>query len=214
TNIANLLSNLGILARYQRDDIEARRLYLESLSIRRTINDRWGISVSLNNLGIHAMDQGELGEARTFLEEAVALQREIGDQYYLANYLNNLGNVARAQGDYIAAGPLYKESLERNRDLGDGWQIAYVLEDIGGLAALSGQPQRALTLWGAAAALREQIGAPLAPHELTRLEKFIHTAHAALESQQGDTAWQSGRGMSMDEAIALALEKSRLSPTP
>ena len=42
-------------------------------------------------------------------------------------------------------------------------------EDRGGLAALQGQAERALTLVGAASALREAIGSPLSPAEKNKL---------------------------------------------
>ncbi len=204
--IANLLSNLGIVARYQGNYASARTLHEESLAMRREVGDRRAIAVSLNNLGNVALDQGDYAEARSRLEEAVALQREVGDRAYIANALNNLGNVARAQGDDATARSLYHESLVINHELGDQWAIAYVLEDMGCLAALQGQAERALRLVGAAAALREAIGAPLSPAEQAKLERTLKPARRQLDKAGQVSAQAEGRELSLKQAIDYALK--------
>ena len=202
--IASLMNNLGILARLQGDYARARSLQMEGLNIRRVIGDRFGIAASLNNLGNLGLDTGEYEEARARLEEAVAIQREIGSKFYIANALNNLGNVARAQGDYATARHLYHQSLEINRQLGDGWAIAYLLEDIAGLAALTGLPERALKLAGAASALRQKTGASLSPNERDKLDKALQATRLRLDEAQQANAWSEGQGMALEEAITYA----------
>lgn len=205
-NIANLLSNLGIVARFQGDYALARSIQEEALAIRRELGDRRAIAVSLNNLGNVALDQGDYAEARSRLEEAVALQREVGDRAYIANALNNLGNVARAQGDYTAAYSLYCESLDIVHELEIKWDLAYLLEDIGCLASLQEEPQRALRLVGAAAALRETIGQPLSPVEQAKLERMLEPARQRLGKAGQASAQAEGKAMSLEEAIAYALK--------
>lgn len=202
--IAALLSNLGILARYQGDLEGARRLSQEALHIRQETGDRWGIAISLNNLGNQALDEKDFSSARAYLEQALAIQREVGDKYNLANALNNLGNVAREQGDFDASWDLYRQSLRLNAELGASWQLAYVLEDMGLMAVAARQPQRALRLIGAAAALRDAHGSPPAPNEQARLDQALEQARRALEPARAQSAWDEGRQMSLEAAIHYA----------
>ncbi|MCP4425849.1 MAG: tetratricopeptide repeat protein [Chloroflexi bacterium] len=202
---ASLLSNLGIVARYQGDYAAARFLHEEGLEIRRELGDRRAIAVSLNNLGNVALDQDHFDEARAWLEEAVALQKEVGDKSYIANSLNNLGNVVRAQKAYEAACPLYQESLEISYELGDKWALAYLLEDMGGMAAARERPQRALYLVGAAAKLREEIGAPLSAVEETKLEQMLAPARQALDETQQTQIRDGGYAASLAEVVEHAM---------
>ena len=204
--IANLMNNLGILARMQGDYERARLHQVEGLAIRREIGDRFGIASSLSNLGYMYMDQGDYAQARLIIEESLAIHREIGSKFYIAINLNNLGNVMRAQGDKAQARHLYYESLQLNRELGDGWAIAYLIEDIGCLEALSGRPERALKLAGAASALREKIGAPLPPNDQAKLDKALEAARQSLGEAGQVAAWAEGRGMTLDQALDYALQ--------
>ena len=203
--IAALLSNLGIVARYQGDSAQARTLSEESLRLRREVGDKLMISVSLNNLGNLYLDLDDPAQARELLEEAVAMRREVGDRMATANSLNNLGNVARAQGNYADARAFYYESLTINRELGERWAIAYLLEDFGSLAALEGEAPRTLRLIGAAAALREAIGAPLSAAERAKLDRLLAPARQVIESDRQIALEAEGRTWSMDQAITYAL---------
>jgi tetratricopeptide (TPR) repeat protein len=205
-NIANLLNNMGIVARSQGNYEMARAIHEEALRIRRGLGDRRAIAVSLNNLGNVALDEGHYAEARSRLEEAVALQREVGDRAYIANALNNLGNVARAQGDHETAYLLYHESLIVAHELGVTWDIAYLLEDMGGLAAMQGKAQRALRLVGAASALREESGQPRSSAEQEKLEQLLDPARQGLSEVVETSAHADGRAMSLEQAIAYALD--------
>ena len=202
--IGGLLSNLGIEAARQGDLNSAWTLMQESLAVPRGIDDRWAIAVTLNNIGFLALLQGRVDDARPPLEEAVALQREVGDRWMIGNALNNLGNVARDQGDYGHARTLYAESMSIYRVLGDKCALAYLLEDTGRLAALQGEAHRALCLAGAAATLRDEIGAPLTASETEQLESALAPAREAL-GNAAQSAFAEGRAMSLPAAIDCSL---------
>ncbi|MEZ4767383.1 MAG: tetratricopeptide repeat protein [Caldilineales bacterium] len=174
--IANILNNLGIVARRQGDLQTARGYQEESLALRRELNDRWAIAMSLNNLGNVLVDLGDVAQAQGLLEEAVAIQREIGDRWAVGNALNNLGNAARNRADWSTAAAAYRESLAIYDDLRDKWALAYLLEDIGWLLAQRDNAAAALKLAGAAATLRDEIGAPLTATEAAALEAGLAPA--------------------------------------
>jgi adenylate cyclase len=202
--IASLLSNLGILARFDGDYITARALYEEGLAIRRRLQDRWAIASSLNNLGLVARYQNNYNEARTFIEESVSLFRQVGARWDLANTLHSLGEIALDLKDYTAARRCLLESLQLNQTLGDRRTMAFLFEGFAGIAAAQQQPERALKLAGAAAALRETIGAPLSPAESTRLERRLEPARQILSPAAADTSWQEGRALTLNAATDYA----------
>ncbi len=202
-NSAKVLNNMGIVARFQGEYERSRQYHQEALDLRRAAQNRWGIAASLNNLGNVTVDLGDLDAARVYLEEAVTFQREIGDQWYLANALNNLGNVVREQQDTPAALALYRESMGINRELDDRWALAYLLEDVGMLFA-SSEPERALTLAGAASTVREQIGSPLSAIEQEKLDAKLNSAREGL-GESAETFWHQGQQLPLAAAIELVL---------
>ncbi|MEM7334641.1 MAG: tetratricopeptide repeat protein [Chloroflexota bacterium] len=202
--IAALLSNLGIVARYEGNYDEARRLNEEALGLRRQLSDQRAISISLNNLGNLALDQGDFSLARHHMEEALEIMRKIGDTGSIAITLNNLGNVLRDQHDYKIARKFYNEGLEINATLGNKWALAYLFEDIGCLEAMELQPERASQLIGAAALLREEIGAPLSDAEHTKLMDKLSSAKTELAPIGWTLAFLDGQKLDLKEAIRFA----------
>jgi non-specific serine/threonine protein kinase len=73
----------------------------------------------------------------------------------------NLGIVARALGDRIRAATLLVDGLKIIRQIEDRDAAARCLEALAGLAGSEGNFERGALLFGAAAGLREAIGAPL-----------------------------------------------------
>ena len=204
--IANLLNNLGIVARYRGDYAAATTLFEESLSLRRELGDRWGTATSLTNLGRAVHYQGDYPAARLLHQEAFETYRALGTKKGTADALTNLGNVVRDQGDYMVARSLYAESLTLYWELGDKWAITQFLEDLGVLAVAQSEPERALRLAAAAAVLREAISAPRSPSDQTGLERMLEPARQALGEASSALAWAEGRALTLEQAIAYALE--------
>jgi adenylate cyclase len=133
------------------------------------------------------------------------LNREVGDTWMVAICQNNLGNATRGLGDYETARRHYAEGPRAYRDYDDRWALAFLLEDIGILAALSGDPQSALALIGAADASREAIGAPRAPSLEQAIAQQIGPAVAALSEQDRLAHRAKRRSLDLAAAIARAL---------
>jgi hypothetical protein len=60
-------------------------------------------------------------------------------------------------------------------------------------------------LWGAAQALREEVGCPLPLNELEKYDRCVTAAREALGEEAFAAAWAEGRVMPMEQAIAIAL---------
>ena len=210
-NVAHALHLLGQSAMKQGRYDQARAWLEESISIRRTLQIKEDIAISLLTLGHTMRLRGDYALACEQYQESLAVFEELGEKWGIAHCLLNLGKVGCAQGDYVRAHESYLEPLRIFQELGDRHGLAYTLEAQGSLASLQGQPERAARLWGAATALREALGTPLPPVEYRQIETEMKNVEAYLAaSRQSEmefmAAWQAGRAMSQEAAIALARE--------
>jgi predicted ATPase/class 3 adenylate cyclase/DNA-binding NarL/FixJ family response regulator len=212
--IASALNNLGIVAHYQGDYATARALHEESLALVREVGDTSGIAASLSNLGNIAFEQGDYVTARALREEGLTLMREVGDTSGIAADLGSLAEITLEQGDYVTARALYEESLTLLRGLGNTWGIAASLEGFAAVSSVQGHAEQALRLAAAAAALRQAISAPLSPAEQAQLERWLVLARQALSETTRTAAWEAGRAMTLEQAIASALEPAPQPPGP
>jgi tetratricopeptide (TPR) repeat protein len=130
----------------------------------------------------------------------------MGDKRCSGISLHNLGKVAESRGDYEAARARYEESLTLHREVGERRGIAECLLGFAGVAAAAGQPERAARLFGAAAALREAIGVPMAPVDRADYDRHVAAVHAALGETAFAGAWSAGHDMTLEQAIAAASE--------
>jgi hypothetical protein len=151
---------------------------------------------------------GDYGTACALAQESLETARQLGDRRAIANSLNNLGLAREALCDQGSARALLQESLAIFCDLGDRRGAAEGLEAIARLDEAAGTALSAVCLWGAAARMREDIGVPLPPGEATRYQRHLNAARSTLNGGSAfDEAWAEGRAMTMEEAIALALDE-------
>jgi hypothetical protein len=93
--------------------------------------------------------------------EAALRQGDRVDAATQAKLASEAGTFAFYRTDFDHAIVLHGEALGLYRELGNWAYGAYCLEAFAGLAGARGQGERAVRLWGAAEALRTDIGAPL-----------------------------------------------------
>jgi predicted ATPase/serine/threonine protein kinase len=202
--VARSLSNLATVVKMQGDFARARTLHGECLSIFRGLGDRTGVAWSLDYQGDVAREQGDYAGARELYEQGLEIFRELGDRWGIAGTLVDLGNLAGEQGDCPTANGLYRESLKIFRELGYKRGIARLLECFACSSATQQQAQRSLRLAGAAAALRQSIGAPLTAAEQKKLEATLDSARQAMSSSSS-AAWLEGWTMPLEKAIEEVL---------
>ncbi len=203
-SLSGLLSNLGVVAEYEGDYESSRSYHERALAVRMELGDRWAIGVSQTNLGMIASLQRNYEEARDRFSEAIRLNIEIGDPWMVAICHNNLGNANRGLADYAAARDHYAASLATYRDYGDRWALAFLIEDIAVLASVIGTHERALTLMGAADAMRQEIGAPRPPGLEAELNRAIESSVRGL-GDAAEAIRDGGKRAEFDAVIAWAL---------
>src|SRR5207245_3121901 len=101
----------------------------------------------------------------------------------------------------------YREALEAARDGDDPTQVGLMLMGVASLAAARGQPARAVRLASAAAAWREVFGAPFAPAWAAWYARWLDPAHRALGETARAEAWAEGQTMTLQRAVAVALDE-------
>jgi predicted ATPase/class 3 adenylate cyclase len=202
------LIGLGDLALGRRDIDAARPLLDESLALYQQTGDRWGVALALNSLGFLALREGEDAAAITRFEEALALLREEGDTTLMAGSLHNLALVAQGQGDTRQAATLFKGSLVRFRDLGNTLGVAWCLEALAAFAGAEGRHERAVRLAAAVQVLVDATGFRPRPEDRAEHDHILDTARASLGDEPFSAALAAGRAMTLEQAVAEALEET------
>ena len=179
---------------------EAALVAARSCQDRRT--QGWSHSV----LGMISHLQGDLDQAEALYAKGLALFRELGDTFAIGNQLANLASVARDRGDYEQARRLHRESLALRRGLNDKPGFAECFEGLAFVAAGEGELERAARLFGAAEAIREAIGRQVELADRTAHARTVPAVRAALDEDAFTSAWAAGRAMTLEAAIAYALD--------
>jgi len=211
-DVARALSNLANVSTMEGDHAHASSLYEECLAIFQGLGDRTGVAWSLNSQGDVARDRGDASAARELYGQGLAIFRELGDRWGIAGTLADLGSMAREERDFSAAHSLYRESLKIFQELEHKRGIARLLECFACAAAAQYHSERALRLAGAAAALRQNIGAPLTPAEKAKLEANLKCTRPGLSETSSTAAWLEGWELPVERAIEEALLREAASP--
>src|SRR5207237_10043567 len=107
------------------------------------------------------------------------------------------------------ARPLFGEALAIERRLANRDMILYMLDGLACQAAMSGRPQRAARLLGAAENLQAEAGIRLMQHMEPLIKQAGETLPASLGPTVLESEMQAGKRMVRDEAIAYALEETK-----
>jgi len=207
--IAASLTYLGIRARNQHDPLRAKPLFEQSLALRRQIGDSDGVVETLGNLAFIAMLQGHSQQAKVLLEEGLAIARTAKNAHRIATTLANLGYCELQQGAPNIAMTHLQESMPIAFSFGYRGALAFCFERVAEIIGLYGGKRedkyQAAQLLGVAAALREKLGAPLAPVYQTLYQRTLALLRTELDEATFAQAWAAGEAMPLAEAVQYAL---------
>jgi non-specific serine/threonine protein kinase len=198
--LAQVLMILGHVLQHD-ETAAARALIEESLRLRPHHNGlRW--------LGEVALIHGDVATAHAALNESLALTRANAITGSIADTLIPMATLARLEGDLTRAHALLTESLALSRQFGRRHGVAAALEGLALVAAAAGDTTHALRLAGAAAAVRQTIAGPVPlGHQPDRsYASELERIRGTVPREVADSAWAEGQAMSLELAIALALE--------
>jgi predicted ATPase/serine/threonine protein kinase len=204
-SLAGALSNLAGVVKLQGEYELARLLQLETSRLFEQLGDRAGMTWSLTHQADLAREQGDPERARSLYEQALTRFRSLENQPGIASCFQDLAGISADAGDYPAAQRLYRESLKLYWDLGNRTDLPRVFECLAACAAALKEPERALILADAAAALRQQLLRPLTDSAKAKLEPILGEARGQLTSSEATAGWMRGWTMQPEEAVRFAL---------
>lgn len=204
-DLRNVLTIQGMVAMCQGRYAEALPLYTRCVAICRALGRSWHQATSHLNLGAALLQTGRIDEAVAAFGRALRLYRDLGDDVFASRVLNHLAYAALARDDLAGADRLARESLAGVFRHGERQGTAEALETLAAVAARRGQPLRTAELAGAAATIREAIAAHPAPFDTAITGPVIEAARTRADRAQWTRAWDGGRDLGAEDAVAHAL---------
>lgn len=202
--LARCLSGLARVAQVQGVLKEAERLADESVKVARRAQLPHAWVRCLQVQGDVRQASGDAAGARKSFEEAVSLAGQNQDAAGAASSRARLGELDRLAGDHDNALALQHEALGLHGETGDLAGTARSLEALAGLALDRGRPAHGARLFGAAAALRESVGAVRPPTECATYELDVRRLGEEMPVDELEEAWTQGGRIGLDGALALA----------
>jgi tetratricopeptide (TPR) repeat protein len=129
--MANVLEDLGWMARYEGDYGRALQLGEEDLALRRALEDKRGVSRSLRQLSAIAYRQGRLEEAENLIRESCAIPLAEQNQAEWADRLSGSGWRLVMLGQFMEGHSWLEESVSIWNNLGIANRVAYVSIPLG-----------------------------------------------------------------------------------
>ncbi|MCW3054532.1 MAG: ATPase-like protein [Chthonomonadales bacterium] len=203
--IALATASLGLAAKLLNDYMSAQTLLEEAQTIFKELGDLRGEAMTLSNLGMLMSDQGDQTQAQALLTKGLAIQKEVGDREGIAFTLRCLGTVLTERKEFSASLAALQESLTLSHALESRSGAADSLVGMADLMLEQIRPDTAVTLWGAAQALRETSGAVVSQQEQTRQVARLDQARMILGDNDFDVAWTEGYTLTWDQIVDRAL---------
>jgi ATP/maltotriose-dependent transcriptional regulator MalT len=203
------LHGLADASLWRGDAETARARYEEGLALAHAQGTADDEALFLYHLGQLWWLQQDVAKAQEYGEQALTTGRAAASATWTAYALFVLASAAHERRSFEQAGALYREAISLAGATGDRLCLRMVVPGLAGLAASEGDPERALTLAGAAAALHDQTGVSAFPPIRAWHERWLTPAREALAAGATEAALTSGRAMTLDQILAYATEPSR-----
>lgn len=200
------LGALGTVAVDCGDVNRGAALVEEGLDDVREVGDDDAIAALLGNLSSIAIFQGDHERAVTLAEESLELYRGLGSVHGVASVLGHLGRARLELGDREQAMETLAEGLVQGQLSGNKWYVVQALEGMAAVATASRQWERAARLFGAVEALAEASGFAVHPADRTLNERYLARVRDQLDESTFASAWEAGTQLSLDGAVAEAIE--------
>jgi non-specific serine/threonine protein kinase len=210
--LAEALARHGNVVLIRGDLPQAQQLFEEEREHALASGDPTSVVVATLNLGRVAAEVGDLARAEALFAEAVAGHRASSATRGVAVALRFLADVVLARGDGARAAGYYREAVTLLVGGGDRVDAASVVESLLGATA-SRWPAPSARLLGAVGAFFEEVGFVPVRQESPAYARTLATLRARLSPTDFEAAWAAGRSLSLDEAIAEALELATLAST-
>jgi predicted ATPase/class 3 adenylate cyclase/DNA-binding CsgD family transcriptional regulator len=181
---------------------DARDMVEGFVEFLRPIGFPYHVAQGLWVLGAAHLATGDLEAAEATLIEAKELAKSISNPWLAADANHHLGELARRRDDTSPAEDLHHEALTLRARAGLRPGVAESLESLAALATDQESFTEAARLFGAACALRGEIGLARWPADQAGYDTDVARARGALGEQPFDAAWAEGEVLTVDQAVA------------
>ena len=205
--IARALISSGWVALRSGKYALAKTRLLEALALSRDLGDTRNIAFELSGLGEVALRQRDYARATQLVQESLELRRQLGNKWGVGVSLGILGWVAMREENWDLAVARLGESLDVRREIGDRSGSAWCLERLAAVAMAQGQMEKAARLFGVGAALRASIRSAIDSADQPAYQSKISSLRRKLGQARFTAAWDEGRALPLERAVAYALEK-------
>jgi CHAT domain-containing protein/Tfp pilus assembly protein PilF len=160
------LNNIGLLYRSIGDYKKAIDYFVKALKIDRQNGNKKAISIDLNNIGvvyarraILSKTEKDLHKAKVFFKDCIKLAEEIGNKRVEVGVLNNLGFVYLNLNKYSESYKYLSSALDKAKKIRDLESIGMIYCNLGNYNQLTGNIERAETLYTKAEEISKSIEA-------------------------------------------------------
>jgi hypothetical protein len=183
----------------------ARALYDDCLRVARALGEPALVQYGLRGHARVAERTGDRATARRLLEDVRSLVDDVGENILGIDARSALARLWLDDGEVERAVPLLAESLALTRRLGLIRPLHNSLAQVARVALVRNDALMAARLLGAAAAQRERAEAVGAEAEREVVAQYTASVRSMLGDDTFTAAYEEGRALSFDAAIALAL---------
>jgi tetratricopeptide (TPR) repeat protein len=197
---------MGTAAAEGGDVAGGQPLIAESVRLFEALGDRQYALIARTNL---AWMTGELGDAQR--EELLHLEnldtaRDLGNEGLQAEALAQLALFARDRGEFEDAKAKLREAIVLDDRRGNPQGVAINLGRLASVLCRAGDALTAARFVSSSEALTEQLGAETPWWAARRNAETLTLVRTALDEAAVDEALKAGRRLTLDEAVALALD--------
>ena len=186
----------------------AQRRFEDSLAAFRELRDEHLSLLASRNVAWLCEELGERDRAHALHQENLRRARELPNQRVVASSLAALARYSVEEGRFADGLSMLKQSLMIWRDLQNPLEIAGTLARFASVLARAGRPEIAARLLSRSDGLHDEIGFAVEPwiarmNEQTRTDIRVHIDEPTVAQSR-----EEGRALTVDEAVALALDSS------
>jgi predicted ATPase/class 3 adenylate cyclase len=188
------------------DVMSARPIFAESVQLFLGIGDDLYALIASVNLAWVTGELGDRAAERAIHEENLRRARGLGNRRIEAQSLAQLAILVRDEGRLPDAVAMLREAIRIEHGLGSVLELAIDLGRLASVLAVAGRAPEAAQLLSSSEALTEKLGARVPWWAGRRNEQTLATIRTQLDTAAAAKAWEHGQALTVDEAVALALD--------
>ena len=203
-----MLSNHGTSALLDGDLELAQKSLDEASRLNDYLKDKFVRSNILIGYGRIAMTVGDYEQSHIYLQEAEEITEDLGIRLHLLFIRTHLGFLALREGNITEAHHLFVETATTFQRDNNVNAIVFALEGMAGFYVATNKPTIAARLIGWSDATRKEIEDTRPLLEQADVDKIIAACIIKMGEVAFSDAYDAGKKMTLDEAVAYALEEN------